>query len=80
MIRKGKSKSVKGQKEMSRTQNGPEVGEIKYLWSMTRHEWGAIHFYLAFLFVMLMAVHIVLHWTWIKCSLKSLLVFSRKAS
>ena len=45
MIRKGKSKSVKGQKEMSRTQNGPQVGEIKYLWSMTRHEWGAIHFY-----------------------------------
>ena len=62
---------------MSRTQNGPQVGEIKYLWSMTRHEWGAIHFYLALVFVVLMVVHIVLHWNWIKRYFKSL--FSQKA-
>ena len=59
---------------------GRGATEIKYLWSMTRHEWGAIHFYLAVLFVSLMIAYVVLHWTWIKCCLKSLLGFSRKAS
>lgn len=56
---------------------GP-VEEIKYLWSMTRHEWGYIHFYLAVGFVTLMVVHIILHWSWIKNYFKSLFGFSRK--
>jgi hypothetical protein len=59
---------------------GRGAGEIKYLWSMTRHEWGAIHFYLAVLFVSLMLVHIILHWTWIKNYFMSLFGFSRNAS
>ncbi len=44
---------------------------IKQLWSMTRHEWGSIHFYLALLFAILMVVHIILHWNWIKNYFKS---------
>jgi len=59
---------------------GRGPGEIKYLWSMTRHEWGAIHFYLAVLFVTLMVVHIILHWTWIKCYFKSLFGLFEKPS
>jgi len=51
---------------------------IKALWSMGRHEWGDIHFYLAVLFVVLMAVHIILHWNWIKSYFKSLFGISRK--
>ena len=51
---------------------------IKELWSMTRHEWGSIHFYLALVFVILMVVHIILHWGWIKNYFKSFLGFSRK--
>ena len=54
--------------------------EIKYLWSMTRHEWGYIHFYLAVGFVALMVVHIILHWTWIKNYFKSLLGLSGKTT
>jgi len=53
---------------------------IRDLWSMTRHEWGAIHFYLAFLFVILMVVHIILHWTWIKNYFKSLLGLSQEST
>jgi hypothetical protein len=45
--------------------------QAQELWSMTRHEWGSIHFYLAVVFVVLMIIHIVLHWTWIKCYVKS---------
>jgi hypothetical protein len=50
---------------------------IKQLWSMTRHEWGSIHFYLALLFIVLMTAHILLHWSWIKNYLKSLFGFSQ---
>jgi hypothetical protein len=53
---------------------------IKELWSMTRHEWGGIHFYLALVFVILMVVHIILHWGWIKNYCKSLFSSSRKKS
>ena len=53
--------------------HGGRGGEhIKQLWSMTRHEWGNIHFYLAVLFIVLMTTHIILHWTWLKNYLKSL--------
>ena len=51
--------------------------QMKELWSMTRHEWGRIHFYLALLFVTLMLVHIILHWNWIKTCTKSVLSRSR---
>ena len=53
---------------------------IKELWSMSRHEWGSIHFYLALLFVILMVLHIILHWGWIKNYFKSLFGFSRKTT
>jgi len=51
---------------------------IKSLWSMSRHEWGDIHFYLALLFIVLMTAHILLHWSWLKNYLKSLFSFSEK--
>ena len=53
---------------------------IKELWSTTRHEWGGIHFYLALVFVILMVVHIILHWGWIKNYFKSLFGFLRKTT
>ena len=49
---------------------------IKTFWSMTRHEWGSVHFYLALLFVILMVVHIILHFNWLKNYFKSLFSFS----
>ena len=45
--------------------------QIQELWSMTRHEWGNIHFYLAVAFAALMILHIILHWSWIKCYVRS---------
>ena len=46
--------------------------QVKAVWSMTRHEWGDIHFYLSVLFIALIMVHIILHWNWIKCYFKSM--------
>lgn len=39
--------------------------------SMTRHEWGDVHFQLAVIFAVLILLHIVLHWNWIKGYCKS---------
>lgn len=52
---------------------GGQGGEhIKQLWELGRHDWGAVHFWLAVGFIVLMVVHLVLHWTWIKSYVKSL--------
>ncbi|MHC4175006.1 MAG: DUF4405 domain-containing protein [Planctomycetota bacterium] len=70
-----------GRGRMFREGRGGQVGEqIRDLWSITRHEWGDIHFYLAVLFVILMLVHIILHWTWIKNYFKLLLAFSQQTT
>jgi len=59
---------------------GGRGGEhIKSLLSMTRHQWGDIHFYLAVCFLILMIVHIVLHWGWIKETFKSVFTASAKS-
>ncbi len=64
-----------------RVLHGGRSGEqIKQLWSMTRHQWGDIHFYLALLFVVLMALHIFLHWSWIKNYFNAILGIGRKTS
>jgi hypothetical protein len=58
---------------------GRPAPEAKYLWSMDRHQWGGIHFYLAVIFAVLVLVHIILHWTWIKCYVRSLFRSSAKS-
>ena len=38
-----------------------------------RHEWGSIHLYLGFVFLVLFAFHIVLHWNMIGCMYRRLI-------
>jgi hypothetical protein len=57
---------------------GPGAGQVQQLLGLGRHDWGDVHFILALLFVLLILVHIVLHWTWIKTCTKSILFPSRK--
>ncbi len=59
---------------------GPGGDQIKQLLGLGRHDWGDVHFILALVFVFLILVHLVLHWTWIKTYAKSILFPSRKAS
>jgi hypothetical protein len=56
---------------------GPDAGQVRQLLGLGRHDWGDVHFVLALLFVLLILVHIVLHWTWIKTCAKSILFPSR---
>jgi hypothetical protein len=53
--------------------------EVKTLLGLGRHDWGDIHFHVSLLFVLLMLIHLILHWNWIKTYLKSLLFASTRA-
>jgi hypothetical protein len=55
---------------------GPD--DVKELLGLGRHDWGDVHFVLAMLFVLLMAVHLILHWTWIKTCIRSFLLTKRR--
>ena len=58
---------------------GLGAGEAKQWLGLGRHDWGYVHFVLALLFLALILVHLVLHWTWIKTCVRSILFPSRKA-
>jgi hypothetical protein len=58
---------------------GPGAGEARQWLGLGRHDWGYVHFVLALLFLSMILVHLVLHWTWIKTCAKSILLPSRKA-
>ncbi len=57
---------------------GPDADQVKQLLGLGRHDWGDVHFVLALVFVLLILVHIILHWTWIKTCGKALLFPSGK--
>lgn len=58
--------------------SGPDAEQVRQLLGLGRHDWGDVHFVLALLFVVLIVVHLVLHWAWIKTCAKSLLRPSRR--
>ena len=43
----------------------PGSGKRSQVWGLDRHEWGAIHFWIAVGFLAVLALHLVLHWRWI---------------
>ena len=47
-------------------------------WLGVSHEvWSDIHFVASIVFVVLILVHIILHWSWVKTSVKSMFASSR---
>ncbi|TNF99765.1 MAG: DUF4405 domain-containing protein [Gammaproteobacteria bacterium] len=43
----------------------PGSGHHSTIWDLDRHDWGAIHFWIALIFFLILALHLVLHWRWI---------------
>jgi len=43
----------------------PGSGSRRLLWGLWRHDWGGIHFWLAFAGGVLLLVHVALHWQWV---------------
>jgi hypothetical protein len=53
---------------------GGGLGQSENWLGVPHHAWGEIHFVASVVFVVLILVHIVLHWTWIKGYIKSMFV------
>jgi len=45
--------------------------------SIKRHTWVQLHHWFSFLFITLVAVHVILHWSWISCMTKNVFKVSR---
>ena len=45
----------------------PGSGRYSTIWSLDRHEWGSIHFWISIVFFSVLTLHLVLHWRWIVC-------------
>jgi hypothetical protein len=40
------------------------------LFSLTRHEWNDIHLWASLALIAILAIHLVLHWRWVVCTLR----------
>jgi hypothetical protein len=55
------------------TASGPNVLESsKYFFQLHRHQWGNIHSYFALLSILLLVIHLILEWNWIKGKTRNL--------
>ena len=43
----------------------PGSNKTLSLWGYTRHQWGDVHFWISLGLLMVLLVHLVLHWNWI---------------
>lgn len=43
----------------------PGSNKIYSLWGLTRHQWGDIHFWISLGLIVVMIIHLALHWNWI---------------
>lgn len=48
----------------------PGTNKSLSLWGLTRHQWGQIHFWFSLALLVLVIVHVCLHWQWIVVSVK----------
>jgi hypothetical protein len=48
----------------------PGTGHFRSLWGMDRHDWGGVHFWIAVVFLITLALHVILHWRWITGMIK----------
>jgi hypothetical protein len=51
---------------------------ITYL-GLSRHDWGSIHAWVSYLFIILLTVHIILHWKWIISTTQSIINNSKNS-
>lgn len=58
---------------LGRGSNVPESS--KYFFGLHRHDWGDIHFYFSIAFTVLVIIHLILSWSWIKG--KARIIFKR---
>ena len=58
---------------------GSPAEPVRQWLGLGRHDWGEVHFVLSIVFVSLILLHLILHWTWIKAYVKAILSRSHQA-
>ena len=43
----------------------PGSGHYSTIWSLDRHEWGSIHFWISVVLFSVLSLHLTVHWRWI---------------
>ena len=43
----------------------PGSGQRISVWGLDRHDWGSVHFWVALIFLVVLSLHLALHWKWI---------------
>lgn len=43
----------------------PGTNKKLMLWGLSRHEWGAIHYWISIALLLIIFLHIAMHWSWI---------------
>lgn len=38
------------------------------LWGLSRHQWGEVHFWISLALLLVLLIHLVLHWQWVACA------------
>ena len=51
----------------------PAIKAEPTLWGLGRHDYGNIHFKLALTMILLMLLHIILHWSWVCATIGNML-------
>ena len=44
----------------------PQSGHSIEIFGMSRHEWGDIHFYFTFMFLVILSIHLIFHWKFLR--------------
>lgn len=56
----------------------PGSGRSRAIWGMNRHEWGEVHLVIAIALLAILALHLVLHWSWISALVKGRAAYATK--
>jgi hypothetical protein len=48
-------------------------GSGTFFWGLSRHQWGTIHLIVGIVFLILLCIHIILHWKTIVCIFKRMI-------
>lgn len=43
----------------------PGTNRVLTLWGFSRHQWGSVHFWISLGLLVVIAIHLVLHWKWV---------------
>jgi hypothetical protein len=43
----------------------PGTNKSLVLWGLSRHQWGEVHFWISLALLMVLMIHLVLHWQWV---------------